>query len=79
MVRTMPAAQETELERLEKENRQLNDQVVSQAWELSLLRARFARYDTALRGSQVTGAAGRSPWPASAPIWKFFRAMAPQL
>src|SRR6478752_1955721 len=53
MVRTMPAAQETELERLEKENRQLNDQVASQAWELSLLRARFARYDTALRGSQV--------------------------
>jgi hypothetical protein len=41
------------LERLEKENRQLNDQVASQAWELSLLRARFARYDTALRGSQV--------------------------
>jgi hypothetical protein len=54
MVRTMPAAQETELERLEKENRQLNDQVASQAWELSLLRARFARYETALRGSQVT-------------------------
>jgi PAS domain S-box-containing protein len=53
MVRTMPAAQETELERLEKENRRLNDQVASQAWELSLLRARFARYDTALRGSQV--------------------------
>ena len=38
----------------EKENRQLNDQVASQAWELSLLRARFARYETALRGSQVT-------------------------
>jgi PAS domain S-box-containing protein len=50
----MPAAQDTELERLEKENRQLNDQVTSQAWELSLLRARFARYETALRGSQVT-------------------------
>jgi PAS domain S-box-containing protein len=54
MVRTMPAAQETELERLEKENRQLNDQVASQASELSLLRARFARYEMALRGSQVT-------------------------
>lgn len=54
MVRTMPAAQETELERLEKENRQLNDQVASQAWELSLLRARFDRYEKALRGSQVT-------------------------
>ena len=54
MVRTMPAAQETELEKLEKENRQLNDQVASQASELSLLRARFARYEMALRGSQVT-------------------------
>lgn len=54
MVRTMSAAQDTELDRLEKENRQLNDQVATQAWELSLLRARFARYETALRGSQVT-------------------------
>src|SRR5262245_13157278 len=54
MVRTMPAAQEAELERLEQENRQLNDQVASQAWELSLLHSRFARYETALRGSQVT-------------------------
>ncbi len=54
MVRTMPAAQETELERLENENRRLSDQVATQAWELSLLRARFARYETALRGSQVT-------------------------
>ena len=54
MVRIMAAAQETELERLENENRRLNDQVASQAWELSLLRARFARYETALRGSQVT-------------------------
>ena len=26
----------------------------AQAWELNLLRARFARYETALRGSQVT-------------------------
>ncbi|HSL78013.1 MAG TPA: HWE histidine kinase domain-containing protein [Pseudolabrys sp.] len=50
----MAAAQETELERLENENRRLNDQVATQAWELSLLRARFARYETALRGSQVT-------------------------
>ncbi|HET8974705.1 MAG TPA: HWE histidine kinase domain-containing protein [Pseudolabrys sp.] len=54
MVRIMAAAQETELERLENENRRLNDQVATQAWELSLLRARFARYETALRGSQVT-------------------------
>ena len=50
----MSAAQETELDRLEQENRQLHDQVASQAWELGLLRARFARYETALRGSQVT-------------------------
>ncbi len=54
MVRIMAAAQETELERLENENRRLNDRVATQAWELSLLRARFARYETALRGSQVT-------------------------
>jgi len=53
-VRIMAAAQETELERLENENRRLSDQVATQAWELSLLRARFARYETALRGSQVT-------------------------
>ena len=26
----------------------------AQSWELNLLRARFARYETALRGSQVT-------------------------
>lgn len=50
----MSAAQETELDRLEQENRQLHDRVAMQAWELGLLRARFARYDTALRGSQVT-------------------------
>lgn len=54
MVRIMAAAQETELERLESENRRLNDQVTTQAGELSLLRARFSRYETALRGSQVT-------------------------
>lgn len=53
-MRTMSAAQETELDRLEQENRQLHDRVASQAWELGLLRARFARYETALRGSQVT-------------------------
>jgi two-component sensor histidine kinase len=53
-VRTMSAAQETELDRLEQENRQLHGQVAVQAWELGLLRARFAGYETALRGSQVT-------------------------
>jgi PAS domain S-box-containing protein len=50
----MSAARDDELARLESENRQLHEQVSAQAWELSLLRARFARYDTALRGSQVT-------------------------
>jgi PAS domain S-box-containing protein len=54
MVRNMSGPQETELVRLEKEYRQLQDQASAQAWELSLLRARFARYETALRGSQVT-------------------------
>lgn len=33
---------------------QLEKQVDAQAWELTLLRARFARYETALRSSQVT-------------------------
>src|SRR5690349_18529246 len=50
----MSGAQATELSQLEKENRRLKDQVSAQSWELSLLRARFARYETALRGSQVT-------------------------
>ena len=50
----MSGAQETELAKLERECRQLQDQVSAQAWELNLLRARFARYETALRGSQVT-------------------------
>jgi len=53
-VRNMSGAQETELARLEKECRQLQDQVSAQAWELNLLRSRFARYETALRGSRVT-------------------------
>jgi len=50
----MSAAQETEREKLEQENSQLLDQVTGQAWELGLLRARLAGYETALRGSQVT-------------------------
>ncbi|HZP70533.1 MAG TPA: HWE histidine kinase domain-containing protein [Pseudolabrys sp.] len=50
----MSATSDTELERLKKENRLLHDQIAAQAWELSLLRARFARYETALRGSHVT-------------------------
>ena len=54
MVRNMSGAQESELAKLEQENRRLQDQVSAQTWELNLLRARFARYETALRGSQVT-------------------------
>jgi len=54
MVRNMSAAQETELAKLQTEYQRLQDQVRTQAWELGLLRARFARYETALRGSQVT-------------------------
>lgn len=53
-VRKMSGAHDNELARLQTECRQLQDQVSAQAWELSLLRARFARYETALRGSQVT-------------------------
>src|ERR1700746_3908837 len=53
MVRSMSGEQESELARLEKEYRRLQDQVSAQAWELNLLRARFTRYETALRGSQV--------------------------
>ena len=39
---------------LQAQCRHLQEQVDAQAWELNLLRARFARYETALRGSQVT-------------------------
>ena len=38
----------------QQECQRLKAQVDAQAWELSLLRVRFARYETALRGSQVT-------------------------
>jgi len=39
---------------LQKERQRLEQQVDAQARELNQLRARFARYETALRGSQVT-------------------------
>jgi PAS domain S-box-containing protein len=54
MVREMPRAEHTELAQLKKECERLQAQVNAQASELNLLRARFARYETALRGSQVT-------------------------
>jgi len=57
MVRDMSGADETDLAKLQElrtQCRQLESQVSAQTWELNLLRARFARYETALRGSQVT-------------------------
>ncbi len=54
MVRKMSGAQDVELEKLKNEYRKLEDQISAQAWELNLLRARFVRYETALRGSKVT-------------------------
>ena len=53
MARDMPAATSTELSKVQDECRRLNAEVAAQAAELSLLRARFARYETALRGSHV--------------------------
>ena len=44
----------SKLNGLEEDCRRLQDQVDAQARELNLLRARLARYDTALRGSRVT-------------------------
>src|SRR5690242_18557165 len=50
----MSGSQDSELAKLERSYRELQDQVRAQALELSLLRGRFARYESALRGSQVT-------------------------
>jgi PAS domain S-box-containing protein len=55
--RDMPDASDTEkarLARAEDECRRQEEQINAQAWELNLLRARFARYETALSGSKVT-------------------------
>jgi PAS domain S-box-containing protein len=49
----MSQAEASDIARLQSECRRLQAQVDQQAAELSLLRARFARYETALRGSQV--------------------------
>ena len=43
-VRDMSTAQNSELGKLQAEYQQLQDQVSAQAWELSQLRVRFARY-----------------------------------
>jgi len=50
VVRDMPDVNRTDLQKMQR----LEADIVAQARELSLLRARFARYETALRGSQVT-------------------------
>jgi PAS domain S-box-containing protein len=49
----MSEAENTELVRLEAECQRLRTRVATQGEELNLLKARFARYETALRGSQV--------------------------
>jgi PAS domain S-box-containing protein len=49
----MSGAEDSKLADLQKDCRLLQEQVSIQARELNLLRARFARYETALRGSHV--------------------------
>src|SRR5665213_1832375 len=53
MVHTMPDADDDYATR-QRERRQLEARVKAQALELNLLRARFERYETTLRGSLVT-------------------------
>ena len=54
MAHNLSGAADAELARLRLECERLATQVSTQGWELNLLRARFARYESALRGSQVT-------------------------
>jgi PAS domain S-box-containing protein len=57
VVRDMSGAEDTDLDKLHRmqtQCQQLESQIAAQTWELNLLRARFARYETALRSSQVT-------------------------
>jgi PAS domain S-box-containing protein len=54
MAQDLSGAADTELARLRQECERLEAEVNAQGRELSLLRARFARYETALRGSHVT-------------------------
>jgi PAS domain S-box-containing protein len=53
MASDISEADERDLTRLQLEYRRLQAQLEAQALELNLLNARFARYETALRGSQV--------------------------
>ena len=50
----MSQVEDSKLAELQRERQQLQDQLRAQARELNLLRARFARYETALRGSHIT-------------------------
>ena len=50
----MSQVEDSKLAELQKDCQRLQDQLQAQAHELNLLRARFARYETALRGSHVT-------------------------
>lgn len=50
----MPDVESNRLAGLQQECQRLEERVDTQARELNLLRAHFARYETALRGSQVT-------------------------
>jgi PAS domain S-box-containing protein len=49
----MSGPDDAKLDALQKQRQQLQEQLDAQTRELNLLRARFARYETALRGSQV--------------------------
>jgi PAS domain S-box-containing protein len=54
MAQHLSRAADSELAKLQRECRRLEAQLEAQGQELGLLRARFGRYETALRGSQVT-------------------------
>ena len=54
MASEVSGAEDSELARLQQQYGQLEAQLEAKGAELSLLRARFARYETALRGSHVT-------------------------
>lgn len=50
----MPCTDDSDWVKLQAHCKRLESQINAQTRELNLLRARFARYETALRGSQVT-------------------------
>jgi PAS domain S-box-containing protein len=54
MAHDLPEAEDNQRTSLRQECQRLEALVSAQGWELDVLRARFARYEAALRGSQVT-------------------------